>query len=57
MEVLSWVGAIAPIVVLFLLMSVFHVRTQRAALLGIVCAAAAALLVGQSAVSIVGWIF
>ena len=54
MEVLSWVGAIAPIVVLFLLMSVFHVRTQRAALLGIVCAAAAALLVGQSAVSIVG---
>ncbi len=54
MDFLTWLGAIAPIVILFLAMSVFHIPTQRAALLGVACAVAASLLVGQSTFSIAG---
>lgn len=52
MNILLWAGAISPILILFASMSIFHMRTERAALLGLVCAAAASLLVGQSSLSI-----
>lgn len=54
MNLLIWFGAVCPIVVLFFAMSVLHMKTERAAMLGIAFAAVAALLVGQSSPMIVG---
>lgn len=48
MNFLLWLGAIGPVIVLFAAMSVFHIKTERAALLGLICAIAASLAVGQS---------
>lgn len=53
MSLWTWIGAVLPIVLLFLMMSVLHMRTERAALVGIACAAVSALVVGGSSLSIV----
>ena len=52
MSVLLWAGAICPILILFAAMSIFHMKTDRAALLGLFCAVIASLLVGQSSLPI-----
>lgn len=51
---LTWIGAVFPIIVLFLAMTLFHMKTEHAALLGIGCAVLSALWVGQSSLSIIG---
>ena len=51
---LIWLGAVFPIIVLFLAMTLFHMKTEHAALLGIVCAVISALWAGQSGLSIIG---
>ena len=38
---------------LFLMMSVFHMKTERAAFLGIICAMISAILIGKSTPQIV----
>lgn len=53
MNLWTWIGAVLPILLLFLMMSVFHLRTEQAAFLGIICAAVSALAVGSSSMSIV----
>lgn len=54
MSIGIWFGAVCPIIILFLAMSVFHMKTERAAFLGILFAAASALLIGKSSLFIVG---
>lgn len=54
MNFLIWIGAVCPIVFLFLAMSVWHMKTERAAMLGTACAVVFAILVGKSSISIVG---
>lgn len=51
---LIWIGAVFPIIVLFLAMTLFHMKTELAALLGIACAAISALIAGQSSLQIIG---
>ena len=42
MSIGIWFGAVCPIIILFLAMSVFHMKTERAAFLGILFAASSA---------------
>ena len=53
MSIWTWLGAVFPILFLFLMMSVFHMKTERAAFLGIICAIISALVVGKSTPQIV----
>ena len=53
MSIWIWLGAVFPILVLFLMMSVFHMKTEKAAFLGIICAVVSALVVGKSTPQIV----
>ena len=46
MSIWTWLGAVFPILFLFLMMSVFHMKTERAAFLGIICAMISAILIG-----------
>lgn len=48
MSIWTWLGAVFPILFLFLMMSVFHMKTERAAFLGIICAIISALVIGKS---------
>lgn len=52
MSIWLWAGAVCPILILFLAMSVFHMKTHHAAFLGIICALIASIIVGQSTPSI-----
>lgn len=54
MSIVTWAGAVFPILVLFIAMSVFRMKTERAALLGIFCAVASSLIVGGSNFFIAG---
>lgn len=51
MQILTWLGAIAPILLLFILMSIFHMKTERAAAISAVLAVICALAVGRASVS------
>lgn len=53
MSIWTWLGAVFPILFLFLMMSVFHMKTERAAFLGIICAVISALVIGKSTPQIV----
>lgn len=53
MSIWTWLGAVFPILFLFLMMSVFHMKTERAAFLGIICAMISAILIGKSTPQIV----
>lgn len=53
MSIWTWLGAVFPILFLFLIMSVFHMKTERAAFLGIICAVISALVIGKSTPQIV----
>ena len=53
MSIWTWLGAVFPILFLFLMMSVFHMKTERAAFLGIICAIISALVIGKSTPQIV----
>ena len=53
MSIWTWLGAVFPIVFLFLMMSIFHMKTERAAFLGIICAVVSALTIGKSTPQIV----
>ena len=53
MSIWTWLGAIFPILFLFLMMSVFHMKTERAEFLGIICAMISAILIGKSTPQIV----
>lgn len=53
MSIWTWLGAVFPIVFLFLMMSIFHMKTERAAFLGIICAVVSALAIGKSTPQIV----
>lgn len=54
MEILTWIGAVSPIALLFLLISLFRMRTERAALTGLIAAVILSLWVGQSDLKIAG---
>lgn len=54
MEILIWIGAVSPIVVLFLLISLFQMKTERAALIGLAAAIVLSVLVGKSDFKIIG---
>lgn len=53
MSIWTWLGAVFPILFLFLMMSIFHMKTERAAFLGIICAVISALVIGKSTPQIV----
>ncbi len=53
MSIWTWLGTVFPILFLFLMMSVFHMKTERAAFLGIICAIISALVIGKSTPQIV----
>ncbi len=53
MSIWIWLGAIFPILFLFLMMSVFHMKTEYAAFLGIICAIISALVIGKSTPQII----
>ena len=53
MSIWIWLGAVFPILFLFLMMSVFHMKTERAAFLGIICAIFSAIIIGKSTPQIV----
>ena len=53
MSIWTWLGAVFPILFLFLMMSVFHMKTERATFLGIICAMISAILIGKSTPQIV----
>lgn len=53
MRIWTWLGAVFPILFLFLMMSIFHMKTERAAFLGIICAVISALVIGKSTPQIV----
>ena len=53
MSIWIWLGAVFPILALFLMMSVFHMKTERAAFIGIICAVFSALVIGKSTPQIV----
>ena len=53
MSIWNWLGAVFPILFLFLMMSVFHMKTERAAFLGIICAIISAIVIGKSTPQIV----
>lgn len=53
MSIWTWLGAVFPILFLFLMMSVFHMKTEQAAFLGIICAVVSALVIGKSTPQIV----
>ena len=53
MSIWTWLGAVFPILFLFLMMRVFHMKTECAAFLGIICAMISAILIGKSTPQIV----
>lgn len=53
MSIWTWLGAVFPILFLFLMMSIFHMKTEQAAFLGIICAVVSALVIGKSTPQIV----
>ena len=53
MSIWTWLGAVFPILFLFLMMSIFHMKTEQAAFLGIICAVVSALVIGKSTPQII----
>lgn len=53
MSIWIWLGAVFPILFLFLMISVFHMKIERAAFLGIICAIFSAIVIGKSTPQIV----
>ena len=53
MSISTWLGAVFPILFLFFMMSIFHIKTEQAAFLGIICAVVSAIVIGKSTPQIV----
>lgn len=53
MSIWTWLGAVFPILFLFFMMSIFHIKTEQAAFLGIICAVVSAIVIGKSTPQIV----
>lgn len=54
MNIGIWLGAVCPICVLFVSLTVLRMKTEQAALLGTVCAGVCAILAGKANLTIVG---